>query len=72
LTLPRVSLRGPDFAFLKRAQQLDLHLHRQITDFLQQNSSAVPRFQQSGVSVFRPGEGAFDVAKEFGFVQGGD
>src|SRR5579883_2111757 len=62
----------PDFALLKRAQQLGLHIHREIANFVEENSSAVTGFQQAGVSVLRPREGSFYVAKQFGFDEGRD
>src|SRR5579885_103613 len=49
----------PDFALLKRAQQLGLHIHREIANFVEENSSAVTGFQQAGVSVLRPVKAPF-------------
>jgi hypothetical protein len=51
------------FLLLQRAQQLGLHIKRQISDFIQKQSSAVGDFHQSLLRVQRSRERAFHAAE---------
>ena len=55
---------GTHGAFLQNAQQLDLHRHGHLADFVQKDGALVGDFEESAAILVGSGEGAFDVAEE--------
>src|ERR1043166_4587520 len=60
-----------ELAFLQRAQQLRLDLHRNIADLVQEKRSLVRQFQPSDLLRNSPREGASFVPEQFAFQQSG-
>ena len=58
-----------DLAFLKGAQQLDLHVQRQFADLVQKQGAAVRLAELAQGLVDRAGEGALLVSEQDGFDQ---
>src|SRR6202795_1439835 len=61
-----------DFFLLEKAQELGLHLEWKFADFVEKNCSGVGRLQQSLLGTKCAREGAFFVAEQFAFDEGGD
>src|SRR5262249_18043182 len=55
---------GIDFAFLQRAQELDLNVEAQLADLVQKQRTAIGFLKFAGVSVCRACERAFLVSKQ--------
>ena len=53
--------------FFQHLQQLGLHLHINVADFIKEDRSFVGNFQQSTLGGDGAGEGAFFVPEQFGF-----
>ena len=53
-----------DFAFLQRAQQLDLHVEAQFADFVEEQRAAIGFLEFAQMLVGGAGEGAFLVAEQ--------
>ena len=53
-----------DFAFLQRAQQLDLHVQAQFADFVQEQRAAVGLLEFAQMLVGGAGEGALLMAEQ--------
>ncbi len=72
---PRVHLNGLrtahslDLAFLQNAQQFGLDLHRNLSDFVQQNGAAMRLLEAPHPIVHRASERSLGVPKQFGFDQ---
>ena len=60
---------GIDFAFLQRAQQLDLHVEAQFADFVEEQRAAVGFLEFAQMLVAGAGERALLVAEQDGFDQ---
>ena len=58
-----------DFAFLQRAQQLDLHVQAQFADLVQEQGAAIGFLEFAQMLVGGAGEGAFLMAEQDGFDQ---
>ena len=58
-----------DLAFFQHAQQLCLHGHGHVTDFIQKKCSSVGLFELAQMSDCGAGEGTLFVPKEFRFNQ---
>ncbi len=58
-----------DFAVLEGAQELRLQGERQVGDFIEQQHTAVRRFEQSRLGAIRPAEGALLVTKQLRLEQ---
>ena len=63
------SANGQDAALLQDPQQLDLHVHRQIADFVQKQGAAMGQLETTKAVGNSTGEGAFAVAKQLAFDQ---
>src|SRR5262249_45206578 len=59
-----------EFALLKHAKQVRLHGDRQLSDFVEKNSSAIGSFEQSLALLICAGEGATLVPKKLAAKQG--
>ncbi len=64
LVLPNLSTR-----LLEHAQELRLHLHRELTDLVEEHRAAVGRFEETCARAGRAGEGAFLVTEELALEQ---
>ena len=53
--------------FLKKAQQLHLHLEAQIPDFIQKQGTSVRRLRPADAAAGGSGEGAFFMAEQLAF-----
>ena len=60
---------GLDHPFLDGPQQLDLHVQRQVADFVQEEGAAMGQLEAADPVGHRTGEGAALVAKEFALNQ---
>src|SRR5579883_889609 len=67
-----VAADGADLFFLQDAQQLGLHLERQLPDLVEEQGPAIGRLKQPGARAEGAGEGALLVAEQFAFDQGGN
>src|ERR1700675_2369053 len=67
-----ITAHGTDFFLLEKAQELGLHLERKLAHLVKKNGSRVGRLQQSLLRTKGAGEGAFFVAEQFAFDEGGD
>ena len=56
-----------DFAFFQHAQQLGLHSHGHVADFVQKERAAFGLFELANVTSGSSSECAFFVAEELGF-----
>ena len=54
---------GFELVFLQHAEQLHLHVERQLTDFVEEQRAAVGQFEASHSAIERAGEGAPDMSK---------
>ena len=59
----------PEGAVLEHAQEVALALGGEVADFVQEERAAVGQLKPAGLVGDRAGEGAFDVAEQFGFEQ---
>src|SRR5579872_1964377 len=57
------------FAFLKDAQQLNLCLQRELTDFVQEDGAAIGQFEPAGPPLQSARERTLHVAEEFALDQ---
>jgi hypothetical protein len=67
-----VLLRGADlahFLFLDRAQELHLHLQRQVGDFVEEQRSSIGRLEETVAVGLGAGERAFAIAEELALHQ---
>ena len=55
----------PDFPFLQGAQELDLHFVSQVSDFVEEDSSALCRYEGADFIVDGSGERTFYMTEEF-------
>src|ERR1700694_3119928 len=67
-----ITAHGADFFLLEKAQELGLHLERKLAHLVKKNGSRVGRLQPSPLRTKGAGEGAFFVAEQFAFDEGGD
>src|SRR3546814_8622108 len=56
-------------ALLQREQQLDLHVRRQIGDFVEKQRAVLGGLEQTGLVAVRTGEAALQMAEEFALHQ---
>ena len=56
-------------ALLQHAQQLDLHGHGHLADFVEEDRALIGDFEESALVLVGSGECAFDVSEEFAFEQ---
>jgi hypothetical protein len=61
---------GAEFVLLDQAQQLHLHVERQIADLIEESRAAVGQFHQSAFALDGPAESTLDMAEELAFHQG--
>ena len=67
-----IAAHGPDFLFLKKAQEFGLHFQGKFADLVEKNGSGIGGLEQAGLGTQSAGEGAFFVAEQFAFDEGGD
>ena len=60
---------GQDASFLQDAQQLDLHVHGQIADFVQKQGATMGQLEATETVGHGTGEGALAVTKQLAFDQ---
>ena len=58
-----------DTALLQHAQQLDLHVHRHVADFIEEQGAAVGQLETADAVGMGPGEGALAVAEQLALQQ---
>src|ERR1035437_1277333 len=61
--------KRPYCVSLQHAQQLALHFHGHLSDFIQEQGSAISGFKPAGPVLDGSGESAFDVTEELAFEQ---
>ena len=64
-----VAPHGIDHALLQHAQQFDLHVQRQVTDFIQKEGAAMGQLKSTNSVGHRPGESPLAMSKQFAFQQ---
>ena len=58
-----------DLPFLEHAQQLDLHVQRQVADLVEEDRRVVGELEAADLPRQRAGEGAFLAAEQLAFDQ---
>jgi hypothetical protein len=69
---PLERTHGPELLLQHEAQQLDLHIERQIADLIEERGTAVRQIDQSLLVLRRAAEGAFHAPKQHAFHQRAD
>ena len=63
---------GPKLLLLQNPQEFHLQIERQFADLVEECSAAVGEFDQPGLVIVRPGEGALRVAEQLTLHQRSD
>jgi hypothetical protein len=67
-----VGADGANFFLLEGAEELGLEVEGEFADLVEEDSAAIGGGEKAGLGAVGSGEGAFDVAEEFAFDEGGD
>ena len=60
---------GLELVFLQHAEQLDLHVERQLTDFVEEQRAAIGQFEASDPAIERAGERTSDMSEQLALDQ---
>ncbi len=63
---------GAEFPLLNEAEEFDLHLERQVADFVEEGGAAIGKFDETAFVLGGAAEGSLDVTEELAFHQGAD